>query len=212
MTDASDPSAAELQRHRDFLNKVYADPSLRAGITKHLREKFPEIRLADDDIDAATAPLRADIDAIKKQNQELLDALKKRDDDAAKTVKDREDADFVSSMEAARKKYALTDEGFEQMKALMRDRKVYDPEIAAQHLVAQTPPSLPPGPLYGSAALNFANSAEVSDDARYKMLHSGLDGPSKYLEAEIRDAFGPKAKDYVAREMGKTYAELAFAS
>jgi hypothetical protein len=83
---------------------------------------------------------------------------------------------------------------------------------AAAFILSQEPPAIPAGPMYGSGYVNFANSAEVVDDARYRLLHSGQDGPARYLEAEIRDAFGPNAKDYVAKEMGRTYAELAFAS
>lgn len=218
MTDAANPALTadqqrELQQSRDLLAAVWGDPSLRAGVRKHLKDKFPDRRLPDDDFEAISAPLRADIDNLKKQNQELLDTLKKRDEDASKRETERRDLDYAASLKKAREQFALTDEGFDKMVAHMKATGNYtDPMGAAAFIVSQTPPALPPGPLYGSGYVNFAGSAEVSDNKRYKLLHSGQDGPAKYLEAEIRDAFGPNAKDYVAREMGKTYAELAFAS
>jgi hypothetical protein len=202
---------AELDRSRKLIEKAWSDPTLRPALRKHVKDLFPDRHLVDDDVEAATAPLRSDMEKIQKQNEELLAALKKRDEDDAKARKEREDATFAEKMESARREYNLTDEGFELMKKRMLDTHAFDPQAAAAYIVSQTPPSLPAGPLYGSASLNFANSAEASDDARYKILHSGLDGPAKYLEAEIRDCFGPNGKDYVAKEMGKTYADLAFA-
>lgn len=207
------PEQLELQRSRELLEAAWKDPALRSGLRKHIKEKFPDRHLVDDDFDAVSAPLRADIDDLKKQNQELLDTIKKRDEEREKRLTERRDAEYITNLEAARKRFALSDEGFEKMKAHMLATGNYtDAMGAAAYILSQEPPVIAPGPLYGSGYVNFANSSEVSDDARYKLLHSGQDGPAKYLEAEIRDAFGPNAKDYVAKEMGRTYAELAFAS
>lgn len=64
--------------------------------------------------------------------------------------------------------------------------------------------------LYDLEYLNFADSRTASEVDRYRLLHTGLDGPSRYLEAEVREAFGPNAEMYVATEMGSTYAKMAF--
>ena len=203
----------ELVQSRALLDAAWKDPSLRSGLRKHIKEKFPDRHLVDDDFDAVSAPLKAQLDAQSAKIDELLGTLKQRDEDAAKRDAERRDVDYEANLKAARQKFALTDEGFEQMVARMKATGNYtDPDAAAAYIVSQAPPAIPTGPMYGSGYVNFANSAEVSDDARYKLLHSGQDGPAKYLEAEIRDCFGPNGKDYVAREMGKTYAELAFAS
>jgi hypothetical protein len=209
--------AADKERERvqsaALLSAIYADPNLRPGVVKHLKAKFPDRHLVDDDFEAVSAPLKAQIDAQNAKIDELLGTIKQRDEDAAKRDAERRDVDYEANLKAARQKFALTDEGFEQMVARMKATGNYtDPDAAAAYIVSQAPPAIPTGPMYGSGYVNFANSAEVSDDARYKLLHSGQDGPAKYLEAEIRDCFGPNGKDYVAKEMGKTYAELAFAS
>lgn len=211
-TLAAQPTAAEveLQRSRDLLAKVWSDPNLRSGVRKHIKELFPDRHLPDDDFDAVAAPLKAENADLKKRFDDLEALLKKRDDDAEKARKDRDDARFGDQLQEARKKFSLTDEGFKQMVDRMTETKAYDPMAAAAYVVSQAPPTLPPGPLYGTNALNFA-ATEGSEIERYKMLHQGLDGPAKYLEAEIRDCFGPNGKDYVAREMGKQYADMAFA-
>ena len=202
----------ELQRSRELLAAAWGDPALRAGLKKHVKEKFPDRHLPDDDFDVIAAPLKEENAKLSKKLDELLESMKKRDDAEAARVEERANLDFASKMEAARRAYNLTDEGFAAMQKRMVDEKSYDAMAAAAYIVSQTPPAPPPGALYGSNSMTFAGHGEPSDDARYKLLHSGIDGPAKYLEAEIRDAFGPNSKDYVAKEMGRTYADLAFAN
>jgi hypothetical protein len=210
---AAEKKEQELVRSRALLDAAWTNPELRPGLRKLIKEKFPDHPVIDDQFDAISAPLKAQIDAQSAKIDELLGTLKQRDEDAAKREAERRDQDYEANLRAARQKFALTDEGFEQMVARMKATGNYtDPDAAAAYVVSQAPPAIPSGPMYGSGYVNFANSAEVSDDARYKLLHSGQDGPAKYLEAEIRDCFGPNGKDYVAKEMGRTYAELAFAS
>lgn len=206
------PGDAELQRSRDLIAKAWADPELRPGLRKHVKELFPDRRLPDDDFDAISAPLRQQNEALSKQIEEMRASLKKRDEDAEKREQERRDADYGRSLDVAARRFALTDEGREKMFAHMRASGNYtDPMGAAALVASETPPALPSGPLYGPNSIHFAGTGET-DQEKYKVLLSGLRGPEEYLEREIREAFGPGAKDYVAREMGKTYAELAFAS
>lgn len=209
------PSAQdiELQRSRDLIAKAWGDPNLRPGLRKHLKDLFPERHVPDDDFDALAEPLRKQNEALAKQVGDLVDTLKKRDDDQAKREQEQRDSAYAERFEAACKRFNLTDEGRQKVVDRMKETGAYgDPVAAAAYIVSQEPPMMAPGPLYGSSTLNFAGAGEKSEQERYKLLHSGLDGPGKYLEAEIRDAFGANAKDYVAREMGRTYADLAFAS
>ena len=209
---APTPAEVELQRSRELLAKVWGDPNLRPGVRKYIKDLFPDRHLPDDDFDAIAAPLRAENADLKKGIDELKDMLKKRDEAAEKERVERTDTLYANRLEDARRKFALTDEGYAQMKARMIETGNHtDPMAAAAYIVSQTPPVLPSGPLYGTNALDFAKT-EGSDLERYKLLHQGLDGPAKYLEAEIRDCFGPNGKDYVAREMGRAYADLAFAN
>ena len=203
---------AEVDRARKLVDAVYRDPNLRGGVAKHIKALYPDQHLVGDDWDAATAPVRGEVEGLKKQLENMASLLKKRDEDEAAARKERENADYTARLAAAREQFNLTDEGFKAMVGRMTETKNYtDPFSAAAYIVSQTPPAAPTGPLYGAGNLNFAGASEPSDDAEYKLLHSGLDGPSKFLEANIRRAFDPRtAKDYVAKEMGKAYADMAF--
>lgn len=209
-----EPTAAELelQRSRDLIARAWSDPNLRPGLRKHLKETMPDFRVPDDDFEVLTAPIRQQNEALAKQVGDLVDTLKKRDEDAAKRDQESRDALYANKFEAACQRFNLTDEGRQKVIDRMKETGAYgDPLAAAAYIVSQEPPAAPNGALWGNNTLNFAGSAEKSDLERYKLLHSGLDGPGKYLEAEIRDAFGPNSKEYVAREMGKMYADLAYA-
>jgi hypothetical protein len=202
----------ELQRSRDLIARAWSDPNLRPGLKAHVKAVMPDYRLPDDDFEVLTAPIRQQNEALAKQVGDLVETLKKRDEDAAKRDQEHRDAQYAERFEAACQRFNLTDEGRQKVIDRMKETGAYgDPLAAAAYIVSQEPPAAPTGALWGNNTLNFAASAEKSDTERYKLLHSGLDGPGKYLEAEIRDAFGPNSKEYVAREMGKMYADLAYA-
>lgn len=203
----------ELQRSRDLIARAWADPNLRPGLKAHVKAVMPDYRLPDDDFEVLTAPIRQQNEALAKQVGDLVDTLKKRDEAAEKREQESRDALYANKFEAACQRFNLTDEGRQKVIDRMKETGAYsDPLGAAAFIVSQEPPAVPSGSLWGNNTLNFAGSAEKSDVERYKLLHSGLDGPSRYLEAEIRDAFGPNSKEYVAREMGKMYADLAYAN
>lgn len=203
----------ELEASRKLLASVYQDPNLRGGIRDHIKKHFPDRHLIDDDVEAATGPIRKELEKLQKQNEELLANFKKRDENEDKSRKEQQDADYATRLHSARRQFNLTDEGFDQMVARMKETGNYtDPMAAAAYIVSQAPPALPPGSLYGTNISTFAGHGEPAADQDYKLLHSGLDGPARYLEKHIRDAFGPNGKAYVEREMGKTYADLAFAN
>lgn len=213
MADLAEKEALELRRSRELIAKVYADPILRPGLRKHLKDSLPELHLPDDDFDAMSAPLRLQNEALAKQIEEMSANLKQRDEAAAKREQELRDSQYADRLEAATKRFNLTDEGRQKMIDHMKATGNYtDPLGAAAYVVSQEPPTMAPGPMYGSSTINFAGVGDSSELERYKLLHSGLDGPGRYLEAEIRDAFGPNAQQYVAKEMGRTYAELAFAN
>lgn len=203
----------ELQRSRELIGKAWGSPELRPGLRKLLKEVMPDYQVPDDHFDVLAQPLRAQNEALAKQLEEMSVNLKQRDEAAAKREQDLRDSQYADRLEAATKRFNLTDEGRQKMIDHMKATGNYtDPLGAAAYVVSQEPPTMVPGPMYGSSTLNFAGVGDSSEMERYKLLHSGLDGPSRYLEAEIREAFGPNAKDYVAKEFNKTYAELAFAN
>jgi hypothetical protein len=197
---------AEADRYQNLVAKLWADPELGGAVRKLAKEQYPDVTLPEDSLAPILAPLQ-------KQNQALADELKALREDRAADRKAREDAekeradsDFAKRFDEAAAQYNLTDEGKAKMRERMVETKNYtDPYAAAAFILSQNPPAPPPGPMYGAADLNFAGSSQV--DPSYALLHQD---PGKYLDSEIRKAWGPNAKEYVAREMGQMYADLAF--
>jgi hypothetical protein len=203
--DAIASERAQAANYRNLVSKVWDDPNLGGPVRKLAKEMFPDLRLPEDTIAPALAPLL-------KQNEELAARLKELADDRASEKKAREDkekadrdADFETRLKAARDKYKLTDEGFDKMVARMKETGNYtDPFAAAAFIVSENPPPAEVGPVFGPGDLNFAGSATV--DPKYELLHRN---PERYFDNEVRTMLqNPKA--YVAQEMGPQYAELAF--
>lgn len=217
MTDAppaptTTVDAAELDRLRKVIQKVWRDPEIGAAVRKHAKDVVPDLPLPEDDLEPVLAPLRNENKKLADSLEKISKLLEKRDEDDAKKVTERRDADYAAMIEEAAKRFSLTGEGRDKMIERLREFPSTDPMAAAAYVVSQNPPPPPPGPLYGSNVLNFAGSSDPGTDDLYKLLHSGPMGPEKYLEAHIQKAWDPRtSKEYVASVMGKTYADLAFA-
>ena len=199
MTDA--PADA----YQQIVTKLWDHPELGAAIRRTAKEVKPDLRLPEDALAPALAPLM-------KQNEELAARLKAFDDERTAEKKEREekakaerDADFERQLKGARDKFKLTDEGFDAMVARMKATGNYtDPYAAAALIVSENPPPAPTGPVYGPGDLNFAGSSTI--DPKYQLLHQN---PEKYFDSEVR-AMLSNPRDYVAKEMGEQYATLAF--
>jgi len=194
-------------RYQHLVNKLWDDPDLGSAVRKLAKETFPGLRTPEDQVSPILEPLR-------KQNSELANELKAMREERAAEKKEREDAakiaadeEFERKIKKARETFNLTDEGFDKMVAHMKATGNYsDPMGAAAYVVSQNPPPPPAGPMYGAGDLNFAGSSQV--DESYRLLHQS---PERFLDAEIRKAWDPRtARDYVAKEMGEQYANLAF--
>lgn len=200
-------TADNLDRYQKVLAKVWDDPELGPAVRKAAKEVLPNLRTPADDVSPILEPLRkqndslaAELKAMREEREAEKKAREERDKAAA-------DADFERKINEARKSFNLTDEGFDKMVAHMKATGNYtDPMGAAALIVSQNPPPPPPGPMYGASDLNFAGSGQI--DENYRLLH---ESPERYLDAEIRKAWDPRtARDYVAKEMGEQYANLAF--
>lgn len=205
MPDDVKPAETEAERYRRLVAKLWNDPELGASVRKMAKGEFPEVTLPEDTF----API---LEPFRKQNQALADELKAMREERAAEKKAAEDAvkkqtddDFAVRIKKARQEFNLTDEGFEKMVAHMKETGNYsDPRGAAAFIVSQNPPPPAPGPMYGPGDLNFAGSSVA--DENYKLLHQN---PEKYFDSEVRKMIA-NPRDYVAKEMGEQYAQLAF--
>jgi hypothetical protein len=201
------PPVDSADNYRRLVDSVWNDPNIGSAVRKKAKELLPDLRLPEDTLAPALAPLL-------KQNEDLAKRIEAFETERAADRKTKEDADkaardsdFEAKIKAAREKFRLTDEGFDKMIARMKETGNYtDPYAAAALIVSENPPPEPTGPVFGAGDLNFANSSTVSADPDYVLLHAN---PEKRFDNEVRKMLSnPKA--YVAQEMGQQYADMAF--
>lgn len=176
------------QRNGKFVEKLLSDPELGAKARAKAKEAFPDIELPEDKLGPLIAPLKADNDALRAQLKELADWRKAREEEEAK--KENFQA-TQASIEAAVKKFNLTEDGMKAMMARMLEQKNPDAEAAAA-LVTHNAPKPAASPRFVTPKANFYGSAEY-DESR-KLLHTR---PDDFLDAEITEAMNnPEA--YIA--------------
>jgi hypothetical protein len=175
------PVDATLQRARDLINKLWADPDVGSKVRAKAKEIFPDIKIPEDDIGPAIAPLR-------EENKKLSEKLEAIIAERAAEKKAREEADQTSAMERAlakaREKYALTDEGFNKMVERMKETKNFtDAEAAAAWVTDHEPVKKPiSGPSWQPQSLDLYGSKKVNDD--YALLHKD---PEAYFDQTVME-------------------------
>ena len=176
MTDTPNPETVTLTKAQfavlERANKLVEAEWGNSAFRKKAKELFPDIKLPDDTIEPVVAPLRAELDEVKSANKALLERIEKKEkeegDKAAQTS-------LEQALDNARKKYSLTDEGFDKMVARMKEKGNFtDAESAAAWVASENPPPKPAGgPSWSPQALDLYGSKTANDD--YKLLHTDTD-------------------------------------
>ena len=200
MADPIDPKVAEAQARADALVRdLLSDPELGAQVRAKAKAKFPEANLEfpEDRFEPAMAPLRAQLEAATAAQKALEDKLAERDAKEAEKAVERQ---FTTSLESAREKYGLDDEGFNKALDRMRETKNYTDADAAAAWVAQNAPkpkATPPSYL-GPQNINLFGSSDRDD--KFELLHR--DPMGKFLDAEFNEFYADPDK-YVAEAFGQ---------
>lgn len=175
MADGSQPLTDAHKRALELLDKLWNDGEIGATLRKKAKEQFGNaITIPDDTIDPIVAPLRKEVETLRKQIS----------DDAEKLSKERKDgedksarANLEKGLNDARNNYHLTDEGFDKMVERMKTTGNYsDPDAAAAWVASKSPPPAPPGPTWAPQQLKMPGTPEGDD---LKLLHSD---PSAYTD------------------------------
>lgn len=193
----------EAQRALDLIQDLWNDKVVGPALHRKAKEKYPSIRLPEEQFAPFLEPLTAKLDELSAKLKERDEEISKRDKEREDRAQKRQNDQFASSLDDAVKKFNLTDDGRKAMIERMQETKAYDPYAAAAYIVSQAPPAIA-GPVFGPQALNFAGSAEVAEDR--KLLHRD---PAAYFDSEVRKML-TNPRDYVAQEMGENYARMSF--
>ena len=182
----------ELQRLRKQDQTVHAlmsNPQAKKKIFEAYKAANPDAKIPELEMEEAA---RAPVQALEKTVTELQKQIA---DDKAEREKDAKLNALNGSVEsgmAKLRKAGWTDDGLAEVRKLMDERGIIDPEIAAAYYEKQHPPQVPATPS-GVGAWNFG---EVADDT---------DAYSKALMASKNAA---ENDSLVMREAGKALQEI----
>jgi hypothetical protein len=190
-----------------LVDKLWNDEKLGSGVRRAAKDLFPETSIIDDQLEPVVAPLREQNAALLKRLDEMQAAQEAERKAATEKLEKQRDEDYATRLDAARKRYGLTDESFDKMVARMKETGNYgDPEAAAAFILSQTPAPSSPGLTVGPQFLDFAGTRKSNE--RYKHLHMDPEG---YFDDQVRQALDPAtSRNYVADVMGEQYARIAF--
>lgn len=174
------PANTALERAQKLVDSLWGDAKLGSEVRKKAKELFPDIKVPEEDPVAIAANERIAALEKKLQDRDEADAKRQKDDAEKASQRSLEDA-----LEAARKKYSLTDEGFNKMVERMKEKQNYtDAESAAAWVASEMPkPSPSAGPSWAPQNLNLFGSKTA--DENFKLLHKDPESFFDQTVAEI---------------------------
>ncbi len=182
------------ERANKLIESLWNDKDLGPKLRRKTKELYPDVVIPED----ATDPL---LEPLREQNAAMNDKL----DKLAGQIADREkrdaeakaEGDLRNSLDSARQKYRLTDDGFDKMVARMKETGNYsDAESVAAWVAGQIAPPTQPGPNWLPTR---ANAFGASDrDESLALLHTD---PIAFEDAEMRK-FAADPDAYVRESMG----------
>ncbi|MDE2096575.1 MAG: hypothetical protein KGL39_04955 [Patescibacteria group bacterium] len=181
-------------RLKKLSEALWNDAELGAKIQARAKEMFPDAKTNEDVFGPMLNPLRAENEKLSKRLSEMQEeriAEKK----AAEEAKTRQTLE--AQLDAARKNYSLTDEGFDKMVARMKETGNYaDADAAAAWVASKTPPAKVDGPTWAPQALNLFGSKKY--DEALNELHRD---PQSYMDSQLSQ-FVRDPDAYVAETFG----------
>lgn len=146
------------QRAMTLLNKMWDRPDFQ----KIAKEVDPTVRTPADVAEPFVAPIRAELDAERTRTTVLTDRIDKF---IAGQTEMAEDAKFRSKLGDTQSKYRLTDDGMNDVMALMKERQIADPEAAAALWQSNQPK--PKVSLGSSLSPSSMQPSEIMAGSRY---------------------------------------------
>jgi hypothetical protein len=164
-----------------ILNKLWGEAGVGAQIRKTSKELFPEVTLPEDEVEPVLAPMRAQLEEQKAKNADLEGRLQKIIDERATSDAEKS---FEAQMQAASKRFNLTDEGRAKVIARMKETGNYTAvEDAAAYIVSQMP-----APKASNSASWLPQPMDMfgskNHDEKFEKLHRD---PIGYQDAELRE-------------------------
>ena len=157
-----------LRRQDQTVHALMANPKAKRKVLEAYREHDPNARIPELDAEAAAA---APVNELSKTVADLRKEI--ADDKAEREKKIRLDAlnGTVEGGLAKLRRAGWTDEGLTEVRKLMDEKGILDPEIAAAYYEKQHPPQTPAMPS-GVGGWNFVENVQDSEADLKKLLDS----------------------------------------
>ena len=155
-----------LQKQDRTVHALMANPKAKKKIFEAYKDVVPDARIPELEMEAAA---KAPVEALEKEFKDFREQVEK--DKAEREKNDRLNAlnGTVESGMAKLRRAGWTDDGLTEVRKLMDERGILDPEIAAAYYEKQHPPQNPATPS-GVGGWDF--TAPVEDDSYTKTLLS----------------------------------------
>ena len=182
------------ERMKAAFTALWNDGELGPAVQAFTKKLIPDAKTDADVIDPHLAPLR-------QENKKLAEKLERIEADRAEERKAADEArtkhSLESMLEAARKNYALTEEGFDKMVARMKETGNFsDADAAAAWVASKAPPANVKGPTFGPRRMNLFGVGK--HDEQMKSLHGD---PVQFIDDQLEEWAADPAK-YVAETLG----------
>lgn len=172
---------AALQKSYSLLNKLWDHPEHGAELKRAAKVVDPTLRIPEIDVaEPLLKPIRDKQAEIEADNVKLREEL-------AADRKERQDAkdigDLSKALNGAQSKFRLTDEGMAEVRKIMAERNVADPEVAAQYVVANIERAPPvSGSNFAPTDANILGIDGKSQDEDIRFLHND---PIRWLDSAV---------------------------
>lgn len=185
---------ADASNWRKTWGDVLSDPKTKLKAWKVFKEKFPDVAVPElDTVEAASAPILAELEALKKQMAEDKEAAAKKEAEREERARETLAKDTISRSRGRLRADGWDDEAIEKIEALMQEKGIGDYDVAAAYVKSQMPKPAPLNHAYEGRDLNWFNPGDDEPDSKLLM-----DNPRKFKSDMIKKFMQDKANGNLA--------------
>jgi len=174
------PEQIALMRSKELIDALWNDGEVGQKIQATAKAKWNDIKTTEDILNPIVQPHVAKMQQLEKKYEELL---KEREEEKRATDDEKARRKLEEQLDDARRKYNLTEEGFNQMVERMKSTGNYsDAEAAAAYVASKAPPAKVAGPTWGPQDLDLFGSKSHNDDL--VQLHRD---PMGYMDSQLTE-------------------------
>lgn len=176
MVEITEEDLAYLQKAEGLMKKLHDNKATRPLFDKAVKA-HPELGKnyvsAEDVADPIVAPMKEQISKLEKRLQAKEDA--------------EMDSHLNSTFKEVQQRYGYTDEGMGELKKMMVDKNIADPEVAAAYWEKKNPPKATESNGFASTAWKFEETADKDENSLDRLWFTDPNGAIDQIITEERN-------------------------